>query len=432
VKYMRWEARREPGRSRREEALTCLSEGVSLLTSAPASEQGFMVPTRAREQKGPSDEPGGGRARHSARRARALSRQVRAVEYSQRSGWQSRRPRSDAPYSRLGPLLIGFLCLICGLSGTRALADTNFDQTSVLIVVGAPGEPEYETNFVRQATLWEKACDLAGCRQTTLGLEPERGTNDLDRLKEALAAEPRNGNGQFWLVLIGHGTFDGEEARFNLRGPDVSDATLAEWLAPFRRPLVVIDTTSSSAPFLVKLSATNRVVVTATRSGYEQNFTRFGLCFAEALSDPEADLDQDGVVSVLEAFLSASRKADEFYKVQGRIVTEHALLDDNGDHLGTPADWFQGLQPKHKPEGTAKVDGSLAGQFHLIPSEIERMLTPAQRAQRDALERAVLLYREKKDQMDEDEYYRGLDQRLLELARFYATNSLLGPVSTSK
>ena len=137
-------------------------------------------------------------------------------------------------------------------------------------------------------------------------------------------------------MLIGHGTFDGKTTKFNLRGPDVTAADLARWLKPFSRPLVVVDTTSCSAPLINTLSGSNRVVVTATRSGYEENFTHFGHFLAEALSDPEADLDKDHQVSLLEAFLTAARQTAEFYKTEGRIATEHALLDDNGDGLGTP------------------------------------------------------------------------------------------------
>jgi hypothetical protein len=198
---------------------------------------------------------------------------------------------------------------------------------------------------------------------------------------------------------------------------------LALWLQPFHRPLAVIDTSSSSAPFLTKLSATNRVIITATRSGHEQNFARFGQYFAEALTNPEADLDKDGQVSLLETFLMASRQAAEFYKLDGRLVTEHALLDDNGDGLGTPADWFRGLRAIKKPKENAGVDGLLAQQFNLIRNDAEQQLTAETRAQRDALERAVLLHREKKSQMPEQEYYQELEKLLLGLAHFYESNS---------
>jgi len=300
--------------------------------------------------------------------------------------------------------------------GSVALAA---DHARVILVVGAPGQPEYGSNFLRQATLWQTACARADCHHSTIGLAPPGQTNDYDLLKQALAAEPTNSSAQLWLVFIGHGTFDGKEARFNLRGPDVSATDLTLWLKPFQRPLAIIDTSCSSAPFLTKLSATNRVIVTATRSGYEQNFARFGQFFAKALADPESDLDKDGQVSLLEAFLTASRQTAEFYKTQGRIVTEHALLDDNGDGVGTPADWFSGLRAVKRAKENAPVDGLLARQWHLIPSDVERTAPPEQRARRDAVEREIFLLRDKKAQMEEATYYHQLEQLLLELARSY-------------
>jgi hypothetical protein len=304
------------------------------------------------------------------------------------------------------------------------------NETTVILTLGAPGESEYASNFLRQATLWQTACSNAHCKSVTIGLDESplstfdsQPSSDYDRLKQTLAAEPKDGPSELWLVLIGHGSFDGKEAKFNLRGPDLSASELAVWLQPFHRPMAVIDTSSSSAPFLTKLSATNRVIITATRSGHEQNFARFGQYFAEALTDPSADLDKDGQISLLEAFLSASRHAAEFYKLDGRLVTEHALLDDNGDGLGTPAEWFRGLRAIKKPKENAEVDGLLAQQFHLIRNETEQQLTAEARAHRDALERAILLYREKKSQMSEDAYYRELEKSLLELARFYESNS---------
>lgn len=312
--------------------------------------------------------------------------------------------------------------LILTAFSTGMTAESSGDTTSVIVVVGAPGQAEFGSNFVRQATLWEKACAQAQTRQLTLGVDAST-TNDYDRFKATLADEPKDGAGVLWLVLIGHGTFDGKEARFNLRGPDVSASDLALWLKPFHRPLAIIDTTSSSAPFLNKLSASNRVVIAATRSGHEQNFTRFGQYFAEALTDPHADLDKDGQVSLLEAFLMASRQATEFYKVEGRLATEHALLDDTGDGLGTPADWFHGLRAAKRPRENASVDGVEARQLQLIPAAADQTLTAEQRARRDTLERAVLSHREKKGSLPEDEYYRELELLLLELARLYATNA---------
>jgi len=315
--------------------------------------------------------------------------------------------------------VIALTMALATLLAAPAWSEPSSDQASVVVVVGAPGEPEFETNFVKQASLWEKASALAGARSVVVGGSDGVKTNDFERLKQTLEAEPKEGRGDLWLVLIGHGTFDGKEARFNLQGPDLTADDLSSWLKPFRRPVAVINTASASAPFIGKTSGTNRVVIAATRSGNEQNFTRFGQYLSEAITDPQADLDQDGQISLLEAFLTASRRVAEFYKVEGRLATEHALLDDNGDGLGTPADWFRGLRATKKPRENARLDGLLAHQFHLIRSAAEQKLPPEQRARRDALERAVIVFRENKGKVPEEDYYRGLEKLLLDLARFY-------------
>jgi hypothetical protein len=288
---------------------------------------------------------------------------------------------------------------------------------TVLLVVGAPGEPEFGSNFVQQVQLWERACEKANANTTQIGTRKESTSTDHDILKETLANHATNSADALWLVFIGHGTFDGKEARFNLRGPDVSDSELAEWLMPFQRPLIVINLASASAPFLKKLSGTNRVVITATRSGNEMNYARFGEYFAQAIADPQSDLDKDGQVSLLEAFLMASRRTAEFYKTEGRLATEHALIEDNADGLGTPADWFRGVRATGKAKEVASLDGARANQVHLILSREEQSLPTEIRARRDALELDVAKLRATKPQTAEDDYYRQLETLLLELAR---------------
>jgi hypothetical protein len=264
-----------------------------------------------------------------------------------------------------------------------------------------------------------KAADKAGAKQVAIGLQTNNTAADREQLEQALAAEPKDGAAELWLVLIGHGTFDGREAKFNLRSNDVAATELANWLQPFRRPLAVINTASASSPFLQKLSGTNRVVVTATRSGSEVNYARFGQFFSAAVGDLEADLDKDGQTSLLEAFLMASRRVKEFYDLEGRLATEHALLDDNGDGFGTPPDWFRGVRAVKSAKDGAALDGFRAHQFHLIRSEAERKLSPETRARRDALEFSISKLRETKRALPEEVYYEKLEALLLELARLY-------------
>ena len=159
------------------------------------------------------------------------------------------------------------------------------------------------------------------------------------------------------------------------------------------------------------------MVITATRSGSEQNYARFGHYLSEAIADPTADLDKDGQTSLLEAFLIASRRTKEFYDNEGRLATEHALIDDNGDGLGTPPDWFRGIRAVKRAKEGAALDGLRAHQFHLARSEAEQKMPSTVRAKRDEVELAIAKLRDGKSNLDEDTYYALLETLLLEMAR---------------
>jgi hypothetical protein len=314
---------------------------------------------------------------------------------------------------------LSFLCLVVffvAIGSGRLSAQ----QSTVIVVAGASGEADYAPEIQQQAEAWAKVSAQAQAKHVAIGADTAAtAPTDRERLQSALAAEPKDGPGELWLVLVGHGTFDGKEAKFNLRGPDLASADLGEWLKPFKRPLAVIDTTSSSAPFLARLSAPARVIVSATRSGNEQNYARFGKFLAEALADPKSDLDKDGQISLLESFLSASHRTAEFYKAENRLATEHALIDDNGDALGTPADWFRGvIAVKRAKEGGA-ADGARAHQFHLVRSAAEQGLAPEIRARRDKLELEISALRERKPKLNEEKYFAELEKLLLQLAALY-------------
>lgn len=293
------------------------------------------------------------------------------------------------------------------------------ERATLIVVAGAAGEAEFGQSFSEQLATWGKVAADAGVKYIAIGADENPAGSDRERLQQVLAAEPKTGTSELWLVLVGHGTFDGKEAKFNLRGEDFSAAELAEWLKPMLRPLAVIDTASSSAPFMATLAGKNRVVVTSTRSGYQQNYARFGKYFTEAIGDPKADLDKDGQVSLLEGFLAAAHRTTEFYKTEGRLATEHALIDDNGDGLGTPADWFRGVRATKRAQDGAALDGARAHQFHLVRSAAEQQLPPAVRARRDTLELEIAKLRDGKAKMAEEKYYRHLEKLLLEIAALY-------------
>ena len=225
-------------------------------------------------------------------------------------------------------ILLGILLL-----STRAIA-----TPTLIVVIGAPGEEEYARQFKKWSGQWTEVTKKAKATLHIIRIQDKKSSDkpDKDQLKELIGAQPKNDPKPLWLVLMGHGTYDGKTAKFNLRGPDLSASELAEWLKNHERPLALINCASSSGPFIAALSGPNRTIATATRSGFEQNYTRLGGHLAAAITDPTADLDKDQQVSLLEAFLAAAHRTAEFYKTEGRLATEHPLIDDNADGRGTP------------------------------------------------------------------------------------------------
>ncbi|MEP6670618.1 MAG: hypothetical protein ABJF10_15785 [Chthoniobacter sp.] len=310
------------------------------------------------------------------------------------------------------------LCLlvILALTTPRLVAEEATPPVSVIVAVGAGGELAYADAFARWAANWHKAGEAAGAQLKSIGGDE---SDSLAHLRQALDAEPKDGPVELWLVLLGHGTFDGHEAKFNLFGDDLTASDLASLLQPFHRPVIVVCGFSASGAFLKPLSAAGRVIITATKAGSENNFARFGGYLSEAIADPAADLDKDGQTSLLEAWLAAAQRTATYYKDEGRLATEHSLLDDNGDGLGTPPDWFQGVRVVKKSTANRSPDGLRAHQIHLVPNAAERSLSPAMRAERDGIERDLAQLRDLKNSMPEEMYFTQLESLLVKLAHLY-------------
>ncbi len=323
------------------------------------------------------------------------------------------------------------LCAILMLLFTatlQAAEDSTNAPVELIILQGAPGEKPFEDTFKNQTRQWMSAATNGQRRFQAFSPETS-GTNELAEFTAFLARQPTNSANELWIVLIGHGTFDGLDAKFNFTGPDLSAEQFDQLLAPFTRPLIILNTASSSAPFLKKLSRENRIIVTATKSGWEENFTRFGQYLAKSVVDPAADLDKDGQVSILEAFIFASRLTQDFYKEENRLATEHALLDDNGDGLGTPADFFRGIRAVKNAQENALPDGVHAHQLNFIRGTEEQKLSPEVREKRNALETQLEEFRLQKPQMSEGDYLKAIEPILAQIARLYhpATNSPTAP-----
>ncbi|HEY6330462.1 MAG TPA: hypothetical protein VI756_14085 [Blastocatellia bacterium] len=225
----------------------------------------------------------------------------------------------------------------------------------------------------------------------------------FDRLKTATKPDSL-----VLIVMIGHGSFDNNEPKFNLVGPDLAAKDYAKLLAtvPAKR-VVFVDCSSSSGEFIKPLSGEGRIVITATRSGSEQNITVFADNFIAALSDEAADTDKNGRLSVLEVFNYAAKLTADWYKEKDQLATEHALIDDNGDGVG-----------HEKAEGG---DGALAGITYLDSKPVAEAHGDAELAamlqKRQQLEESIAKLKANKPNMKPEEYDSELEKLLLDLAK---------------
>ena len=289
----------------------------------------------------------------------------------------------------------------------------------LIVIIGASGTDEYKETFQTWATRWQDAAKRADAGCTVIG-DTEPTAKDLEKLttsiSEMISVETTE---PLWIVFIGHGTFDGRTASLNLNGPDVSAEKMAELLQPAKRPIAFIACASCTSPFINALSAPNRIIISATKDGNQIQYSRFGDAMSQAISGLDADINRDGQASLLEAWLFASRRTAEFYATEGRLATEHSLIDDNGDAKGTRAEVYDGDRLKLGIENADKLDGTQAARWNFVRSDEERQLTPEQRQTRDELERRLDDLRLRKADITEAEYLTELESILVPIAKLY-------------
>lgn len=227
---------------------------------------------------------------------------------------------------------------------TGGASPASAQQRYALIVTGATGGALYAAQYQE----WSET--LARTLTATLKVEPshvislsESGNPDqastaanvrrhLRDLKRTLGRDDL-----LLIMLIGHGTFDGVDAKFNLVGPDIESAEWAALLRGMSARLVIVNSAPASFPFLERLSGPRRVVISATDTVAQQFDTVFPEHFIAALSDPSADIDKNGRISVWEAFAFAASAVRRYYQQRGQLATERPLLDDDGDGIGREA-----------------------------------------------------------------------------------------------
>lgn len=302
-------------------------------------------------------------------------------------------------------------------------------ETHVLVVVGLGGTPEYRDTFHGWAMdLREAATDELGVPESHvvyLGEDPSidpdavRARSTRDNLEAAVAeiAVRARPDDRILVVLLGHGSARGAEGRFNLPGPDVTGTDMAGVLDGFGdRSVALVNAAPASGSFVEPVSGPGRVVVTATRTAREQNETHFGRFFVEAFRGGGADLDKDGRISLLEAFEYARQEVARFYEERNLLLTEHALLDDDGDGVGSeapdPATGEGGLARSFRIGGDRAV---AAGEAEPGAASVDPELQGLYE-ERDRLQDEIDQLRARESSMERDTYERALEDLLVELA----------------
>jgi hypothetical protein len=301
------------------------------------------------------------------------------------------------------------LCNLKRLAILLLAAAAGQATTFYVTISGLGGESDYEQRFKMWAEDIDSSMKKAGGDiQVITMVAPKR--EDIKSRLAALGQQMKPADALV-LVLIGHGTFDGVEYKFNIPGPDITGSELAALLdrLPAQRQLVV-NTTSASGGSIDALRRPNRIVIAATKSGTEKNATVFGRYWAAALRDPAADSDKNETITALEAFNYAETKTAEFFDTQKRLATEHAVLEDTGKGEG-----------ERKPSAE-NGEGRLAGSFAVVRlgANAEAARDPAKRAlldKKEQLEQAIDKLKYEKAAMPADEYKRQITALFLELAK---------------
>jgi hypothetical protein len=299
------------------------------------------------------------------------------------------------------PLFALLLAASCALNARAAVY--------YVTVAGLGGEPDYEQRFTANAKDLDKLWKASGSTAHVYTLTGPQATKaQLTQTMTAVAhdAKPED---DFVLMLIGHGSYDGADYKFNLVGPDITAAELAGLCdhIPARRQLIV-NTTSSSGGSVAALQKPGRGVIAATKNGTEKNATVFARYWVEALQDPTADLDKSDSISAMEAFQYAQRKTAAFYESQKRLATEHPVFEDTGHN-----------EPVREP---SRNEGVLLAGFSVL------RIGAAQKAANDPAKQALLARKEDLEQqidtlkyqkaaMDPAEYKQKLTAALLALAQ---------------
>lgn len=264
-------------------------------------------------------------------------------------------------------------CVLLLASAIRAddpPADAKVPPTRwAVIVSGLPGDDEHAARFDEITGQWTQwlTQTLDFDAERVLLLKGKAGGNGRAATRESLQAlfaklaTDVQESDAVWVFFLGHASYDGNRAFFHIPGPDPDAAEIARWLAPLKaREQVIWLTHASSGWFVKSIARPQRMVIAATAADFEFNETEFPAAFAAVTkrSLEELDSDQSGKVSMMELFAALVSETEAQFKLDSRVPTEHAQLDDDGDGRGTEL-----------PEMLAELAKKASGEPNAEPSK---------------------------------------------------------------
>ena len=312
------------------------------------------------------------------------------------------------------PFVVTFVFFVVAFWSTAAAAENRW----AVIISGASGGDKY----AEQMATWRN--DLRTALVNRFQFKPEfvkqlvdeaaasgeKSTADNVRKLFAEIKKTATKDDFIVVVLFGHGTYDGDVAKFNLVGPDMTAKDWGDMLNGVQGHMTVVNTTEASFPFLESLTAKGRVVITATDSAAQKYATVFPEYFVKAMGEASSDLDKNGRTSIYEVFQAASAAVKQHYEQRGQLTTERALIDDNGDGKGR--------------EATAEgPDGGIA-RLAYLDSEVNAANGNPELAalikRRQALEQQAEEHKQLKGVMPDADWQKEFEKLMLELAQVSA------------
>lgn len=270
-----------------------------------------------------------------------------------------------------------------------------FAALRVFVASGLGGEPEYEKRFKEEAQAIGQAAIRAGAApENVVVLTGQDTRREILRRELKAFVEKAERDDQVAIVFIGHGSFDGQDYRFNIPGPDITGreiASILEHLAATSQ--LVVNATSSSGAVLERWQHPGRIVITATKSGGERNATRFAQFWVEALSSSEADRDKNETITAQEAYEFAERKVADTFKADAALATEHSRIAGGN---------------------AARFVVARLGEAPVLPDD---PALAAMLQEQAGIEQQIDALKARKASLDADQYYDELEKVLIALAQ---------------